>query len=166
MTRKIVCFAFAWLAASAAFADAFTAAHLVRIDRVGAPAVSPSGDRIVYAVRHTDMEEDTGRYDLWLSTIDGNAPRQLTTHDANDSSPAWSPDGRHILFLSSRGGSTQVWRLPVAGGEAQPVTDLPVDVSVDSEPVITWGAACASRAGRRPGVGLSRARRVPGLRWI
>lgn len=128
MTRQIVCFAFGCLAASAAPAEPFTAEHLVRIDRVGAPAVSPAGDLVVYAVRHTDMEADTGRYDLWLSTIDGNAPRQLTTHDANDTSPAWSPDGRYILFLSSRGDSTQVWRLPVSGGEAQPVTDLPLDV--------------------------------------
>jgi dipeptidyl aminopeptidase/acylaminoacyl peptidase len=128
MTRQIVCFAFGCLAASAALAEPFTAEHLVRIDRVGAPAVSPAGDLIVYAVRGTDMEADKGRYDLWLSTIDGDAPRQLTTHDANDTSPAWSPDGRHILFLSSRGDSTQVWRLPVSGGEAQAVTDLPLDV--------------------------------------
>ncbi len=129
MTRQIVCFALSWLAASAVLADAFTAEHLVRIDRVGAPAVSPGGNLVVYAVRHTDIEADKGRYDLWLSSVEGDAPRRLTTHEANDTSPAWSPDGRYILFLSSRGGSSQVWRLPVDGGEAQPVTDLPLDVS-------------------------------------
>jgi dipeptidyl aminopeptidase/acylaminoacyl peptidase len=128
MTRQIVCFALACLAASPALTDPFTADHLVRIDRVGAPAVSPAGDLVVYAVRHTDMEADKGRYDLWLSTIDGDEPRRLTTHEANDTGPAWSPDGQHILFLSSRGETTQVWRLPVNGGEAQPVTDLPLDV--------------------------------------
>ena len=106
MTRRIVCLVLPWLAASAALAEPFTAEHLVRIDRVGAPAVSPDGDLVVYAVRHTDMEADKGRYDLWLSTIDGAAPRRLTTHEANDTSPAWSPDGRYILFLSSRGDST------------------------------------------------------------
>jgi len=116
------------LVTSAALADPFTAEHLVRIDRVGAPAVSPAGDQVVYAVRRTDMEADKGRYDLWLSAVDGDAPRRLTTHEANDTSPAWSPDGRFILFLSSRGDSMQVWRLPVNGGEAQPVTDLPLDV--------------------------------------
>jgi dipeptidyl aminopeptidase/acylaminoacyl peptidase len=128
MTRRIVCLVLPWLVVSAAFAEPFTADHLVRIDRVGAPAVSPSGDLVVYAVRHTDMEADKGRFDLWLSAIDGAAPRRLTTHEANDTSPAWSPDGRYILFLSSRGNSSQVWRLPVGGGEAQPVTSLPLDV--------------------------------------
>ncbi len=128
MTRQIVCFAFACLAASGTLAEPFTAEHLVRIDRVGSPAVSPAGDAVVYAVRHTDMEADKGSYDLWLSPIDGGKPRRLTTHEANDTSPAWSPDGRYILFLSSRGETTQVWRLPVNGGEAQPVTDLPLDV--------------------------------------
>jgi dipeptidyl aminopeptidase/acylaminoacyl peptidase len=90
MTRQIVCFAFTCLAATAALADPFTAEHLVRIDRVGAPVVSPSGEQVVYAVRHTDMEADRGRYDLWLSDIGGGEPRQLTTHEANDTSPAWS----------------------------------------------------------------------------
>jgi len=124
--RQLVCCAL--LAAAATNAEPFTADHLVRIDRVGAPAVAPDGDRIVYTVRHIDMDADKGRNDLWLSSAAGGEPRRLTTHEANDTSPAWSPDGRYILFLSSRGESTQVWRLPISGGEAQPVTDLPVDV--------------------------------------
>jgi len=128
MTRRIVCTVVGLLAASASLADVFTADHLVRIDRVGAPLVAPAGDRIVYAVRHTDMEADKGRYDLWLSSAAGGEPRQLTTHEANDTSPAWSPDGRYVLFLSARGATKQVWRLPVDGGEAQRVTDLPLDV--------------------------------------
>ena len=128
MTPRFVCFALLGLSASAASAEPFTAEHLVRIDRVGAPAVSPAGDQIVYAVRHADIEADKGRYDLWLSDLDGGEPVRLTTHEANDTSPAWSPNGRYVLFLSSRDETTQVWRVPMTGGEAQPVTDLPLDV--------------------------------------
>ena len=128
MKIQIALLAMCFVAPSAGLAEPFSAEHLVRIDRVGAPVMSPAGDAAVYAVRHTDLEADTGRYDLWLSAIDSDKPRQLTTHEANDTSPAWSPDGRYILFLSSRGETTQVWRIRPNGGEAQPVTDLPLDV--------------------------------------
>ena len=128
MSRSSLFIATLCLVASVALAEPFTAEHLVRIDRVGAPAVSPDGNSIVYAVRHADIEEDKGRYDLWLSSLDGGEPVRLTTHEANDTSPAWSPNGRYIMFLSSRGESTQVWRIPMTGGDAQPVTDLPLDI--------------------------------------
>jgi dipeptidyl aminopeptidase/acylaminoacyl peptidase len=128
MKSQIACLAVFVAASSAALAEPFSAEHLVRIDRVGAPVVSPTGDAVVFAVRHSDLEADTGRYDLWLSAVDGGEPRRLTTHEANDTSPAWSPDGRYVLFLSSRDETTQVWRLPTDGGEAQPVTELPLDV--------------------------------------
>ena len=110
-------------------AEPFTAEHLVTLDRVGAPVVSPDGESVVYTVRETDLEADTGRYDLWMSPSAGGDARRLTTHVANDTSPAWSADGDSILFLSRRGDTTQVWRLPVNGGEARPVTDLPLDIS-------------------------------------
>jgi dipeptidyl aminopeptidase/acylaminoacyl peptidase len=116
------------LLAVAAHAEPFSADHLVRLDRVGAPLVSPDGTQVVYAVRHTDIAADRGRFDLWLTTVDGATTQRLTTHEANDSDPAWSPDGQSLYFLSARSGSSQVWRLPLAGGEPTQVTDLPLDV--------------------------------------
>ena len=47
---------------------------------------------------------------------------------ANDASPRWSPDGQALYFLSTRSGSSQVWRLALAGGEPTQVTDYPLDV--------------------------------------
>ena len=111
-----------------ALAEPFSAEHLVRLDRVGAPSISPDGSQVVYTLRTTDMEAGKGRFDLWLSKTDGATTRQLTTHKSNDTEPAWSPDGRHIYFLSSRNDSSQVWRIAVDGGEAIQVTNLPVDI--------------------------------------
>lgn len=109
-------------------AEPFSAEQLVRLDRVGAPVVSPDGKQTVFTLRKTDMEAGKGRYDLWLSPLAGGESRQLTTHEANDTEPAWSSDGRFVYFLSSRSGSSQVWRLAPGGGEAQAVTSLPLDV--------------------------------------
>ena len=121
-----------------AIAEPFTADHMVRLDRVGAPVLSPDGSMLVYSLRKTDMDANKGRYDLWLTAVgDGQTPQlttQLTTHEANDTSPAWSRDGKQVYFLSSRNGSSQVWRIALHGGEATQVTDLPLDVGTFKVP--------------------------------
>lgn len=119
---------FAFLAALAA--APFTATDLVSLARVSDPQVSPDGRFVAYVLRETDLEANRGRSDLWLADLDapGAAPRRLTRDPANDTSPRWAPDGRAIFFLSARSGSSQVWRLPLAGGDAAAVTSLPQDV--------------------------------------
>ena len=69
----------------------------------------------------------------------------MTRHEANDTAPAWSADGRFVYFLSKPGDANQVWRIPMAGGEASPVTELPLDV----------GTFRLSADGRRMVVSLS-----------
>ncbi len=109
-------------------AESFSAEHLVRLDRVAAASVSPDGRQVVYTLRKTDMDADKGRFDLWLSTIDGEVTRQLTSHEANETDPAWSPDGRHVYFLSSRDETTQIWRIAPDSSDITQVTDLPIGV--------------------------------------
>jgi dipeptidyl aminopeptidase/acylaminoacyl peptidase len=106
----------------------FGVRDLVAFDRLAEPRVSPDGTRIVFAVSSVDLDANKRRSHLWLVATDGTGSRPLTRGDASDSSATWSPDGRTIYFLSTRSGSSQVWRLPLDGGEAQPVTSLPLDV--------------------------------------
>ncbi|RKH47307.1 S9 family peptidase [Corallococcus llansteffanensis] len=106
----------------------FNQQDLVTMRRVSAPRVSPDGRQVAFVLRSTDLEANRGRTDLWLVNLDGTNLRQLTAHADNDAEPVWAPDGKSLFFLSSRGGSSQVWRLPVDGGEPQPVTQLPLDV--------------------------------------
>jgi dipeptidyl aminopeptidase/acylaminoacyl peptidase len=116
------------LAAAATFAATpFSADIMVRLDRVGAPVLSPDHSRVVYTLRKTDMEEDKGRYDLWWTSLDDGVTRQLTSHESNDTDPAWSGNDR-VYFLSGRGGSSQLWVISTSGGEATRVTDLPLDI--------------------------------------
>ena len=121
------------LAAAASLAAeqrAFTVDDLVALGRVTEPALSTDGRFVVYTISEVDLDANRRRSDLWLLGLDSDQalPRRITSHPENDSHPRWAPDGRAIYFLSSRGGSSQVWRLSLAGGEAQQVTDYPIDI--------------------------------------
>jgi dipeptidyl aminopeptidase/acylaminoacyl peptidase len=115
--------------AVAAAPHPFTVHDMLAMQRISEPRVSPDGKRVVFVVRTTDMAENKGRTSLWLVQADGGGLRRLTAAQASDSDPQWSPDGMTILFLSTRSGNSQVWRIPVDGGEAEQVTNLPLDAS-------------------------------------
>lgn len=93
--------------------------------RVSAVIPSPDGTKVVFAVAEAIME---GEKSEWLSQIhlanaDGSDSRQLTRSEKSATSPRWSPDGKWIGFLSSRSGSSNVWRISLAGGEAEQITN-------------------------------------------
>ncbi|MDN4037229.1 S9 family peptidase [Massilia sp. YIM B02443] len=107
-----------------------TVEDLVNMERVGSPAVSPDGTRVVYTVRSTDLDKNRGHTELWMVDLRAAkpAPKRLTSHASSSVDPEWSASGDAVYFLSTRSGSSQVWRLPAAGGEPTRVTDLPLDV--------------------------------------
>ena len=106
----------------------FSVKDLVGFDRVSEPKVSPDGRRVVFTVSVLDWDANKRRTDLWIASTDGTGVRPLTRHEASDTSAVWAPDGKSIFFLSTRSGSSQVWRLPLDAGEPQAVTALPLDV--------------------------------------
>lgn len=122
---------FAWASPLLAQAPThpFSVHDLLAMQRLSDPATSPDGQAVVFVLRTTDLDANRGRNDLWLVNINGSGLRQLTTHSDNDTNPVWSPDGRFIYFVSTRGGSSQIWRIPRDGGEAEAVTRLPLDVA-------------------------------------
>jgi dipeptidyl aminopeptidase/acylaminoacyl peptidase len=110
-------------------AKGLTVDDMLAMQRVGAPVVSPDNKWVAFAVRDTDLEANRGRFDLWMVGIDGTGQRRLTSHPDNDTDPTWSPDGRWVYFMSTRSGSSQVWRIAVAGGEAEQVTKVDADLN-------------------------------------
>lgn len=116
-------------AAVAAEPHPFTVHDLLAMQRISDPQVSPDGTQILFTLRTTDLEGNAGRNDLWLVGVDGGGLRQLTTHKSGDFNGRWAVDGRSVYFLSTRSGSSQIFRLALDGGEAVQVSDLPLDVA-------------------------------------
>ena len=131
MNRRTLTLVALTLIIAVGFTDAakhpFNVNDMVAMDRLSDPQPSPDGRTVAFTVATMDLVENTSRRDIWLAAVDGSGARRLTTHTANDLSPRWAGNS-DLYFLSSRSGSTQVWKIPVSGGEARQVTDLPLDV--------------------------------------
>jgi dipeptidyl aminopeptidase/acylaminoacyl peptidase len=95
-----------------------------RLGYVGEPRISPDGRWIAYTVETQDLEADESSSRIWMVPAAGGDPIPLSAEGEDSSSPRWSPDGKHLGFLSSRNeGKTQVWTLFREGGEAVQRTD-------------------------------------------
>ncbi|HTE16299.1 MAG TPA: Tol-Pal system beta propeller repeat protein TolB [Burkholderiales bacterium] len=82
-----------------------------------APAWSPDGRRLAVV-----LSKDGGSQ-MFLIDADGNGQAQrLASSNAIDTEPNFSPDGSSILFTSDRGGTPQIYRISVSGGQVQRVT--------------------------------------------
>jgi TolB protein len=91
----------------------------------GGPLWSPDGRRILF---WRSSQGYGFRGDVWVMNADGSAQRNLTrsaTHPfATDSWPAWSPDGRKILFVSDRDRNGEIYVMNADGSEERKLTEL------------------------------------------
>jgi serine/threonine protein kinase/Tol biopolymer transport system component len=115
------------------------AATLLKTGDAVQPSWSPGGQRIAY----WGISVETGRRSIWTTRKDsrGDPVEVIGDERINYWRPIWSPDGRHLYFLSDRGGSMNVWRVRIEEGSGR----------VLGEP-----AAVAARAKSVSGLSLSR----------
>ncbi|HSG07839.1 MAG TPA: S9 family peptidase [Longimicrobiales bacterium] len=126
---SLPCLALLVLLSMPAFLSAqspITARDLWSMARVGSPVLSPDGSTVLYTVTTYDLAAFRSRTEIWTVPVAGGEPRPfITSESGSNSSPAWSPDGRQIAFVSSRGGNgSQIYLIPVDGGEARALTDV------------------------------------------
>jgi dipeptidyl aminopeptidase/acylaminoacyl peptidase len=113
---------------------AMTIDDLIDLVQVSAPRISPDGRRVIYTLSELGKWKDNKRVtSIWIAETDGSNARRFLANE-KDRSPAFSPDGRFVAFLSTRDAAAakdadatdsvaQVWVIPVDGGEASKLTD-------------------------------------------
>jgi dipeptidyl aminopeptidase/acylaminoacyl peptidase len=116
-----------------------TAEDLLRMRFPSEPRVAPDGSAVAFVLTEIDRAQNRYVSHLWLVPItpagEAGPPRQLTFAPARDRSPRWSPDSRHLFFVSNRGvgepqrgpesaTGRQLWMLPLHGGEPRVLTRL------------------------------------------
>src|SRR5438132_3408524 len=72
------------------------------------PNWSPHGTRIAYWGRPNGAQRD-----IFTIPAGGGEPLLVTNDAATDWNPVWSPDGKYLYFASDRGGSMNLWRVPI-----------------------------------------------------
>jgi dipeptidyl aminopeptidase/acylaminoacyl peptidase len=107
----------------AAARRAITFKDLISMHRVSDPQLSPDGKWITYTVATPDLDANRTMRNIWLVPAEGGEGRQLT-RGSSDERARWSPDGKKIVFLSSRDGATEIYSLILDGGEAGRITWL------------------------------------------
>jgi len=93
--------------------------------RVSDPQLSPDGKLVAYVRTTTDPATLKRNADIWVVPADGSgAPKQLVGGDKTENTPRWAPDGKHLAFISTRDGASQVYVADADGGHVRQVTKV------------------------------------------
>jgi dipeptidyl aminopeptidase/acylaminoacyl peptidase len=126
-TKNRVLIAMAFLGTAwAQLPTAWTPEFSMQFKTVGAVVPSPDGTMVVWTQTQPVMDPEHSEMltHIFIAQAGGSHRIQLTRGDKSASNPSFSPDGRMVYFLSSRSGKNNVYRIPIAGGEAEMLTDF------------------------------------------
>lgn len=124
-------------------ARSITIEDLYQFKFLSRPRLSADGRQVAFVVTGIDARKHTYRPSIWVAPVDGGPAKQFIAGRDNSRSPAWSPDGRWLAFITDREGEgqgrqsggkeakergmgkMQVWLIPADGGEARQLTFMP-----------------------------------------
>jgi dipeptidyl aminopeptidase/acylaminoacyl peptidase len=144
-------------------------------------AFSPDGNAVAFSTirsRGTEpsnwqvQERDVAHSDIWIQSSDLHQPKNIT-HGESDASgwfdPQWSPDGKHLLMKSTRGGSLRLWVWDSAGGGLRLAGPQVVDATKPLDTTIWVDNSrllfCALSPGRQPSAFFPRMEREATEAW-
>ncbi len=86
---------------------------------------SPDGTQIAFTT--WDPNLDAASAEVVVEKADGTGRHQVTSNAFEDGYPAWSPDGKHLVFMSRRDGSWEVYTADPDGSNQVRLTTSPAD---------------------------------------
>ena len=103
-------------------------AKLVQLRDLSALEYSSERKAVLFVVSET-TEVSGGTQSIWHYDHQTSDARQLSAKGKINTQPRWCPISNCLTFISDRGGKKQVYRLSMAGGEAEKVSDSKTDIS-------------------------------------
>src|SRR5437660_9581627 len=144
--RKTLPLAITIVSALSSFAQTnrpMTIDDLITAIRVSEPRVSPDGKQVVFTRTTTALDSGRRNADIWTVPADGSAPpKELIAGEKAENSPRFTPDGKHIAFISNRDGASQVYLAGADGRGGKQITKISGGVKAPT---------AASPAGKRLG---------------
>jgi dipeptidyl aminopeptidase/acylaminoacyl peptidase len=106
-------------------------AELLQTVRIGGATWSPDGKQIGY------ISNSSGRLNLWVMQADGTGARQLLKSNDRQASPAFTRDGKEIVYEQDKGGDElyDLYAVSVEGGEPKNLTNT--DKTSESGPLFS-----------------------------
>ena len=103
-----------WVASASNFSQT-RQVTFTNYDALDGLAWAPDG-KLVYT------QQSAGEENLWVADPGGQSPHQLTSHAGLNLQPKVSPDGRYVVFVSTRSGQLHLWRIDADGQHALELT--------------------------------------------
>jgi dipeptidyl aminopeptidase/acylaminoacyl peptidase len=115
----------------------FTVEDLLKLERVSDPQLSPDGTRVAFVVTEANLAANSRASHIWMVKTEGGTPVQVFASAKSDDTPRWSPDGKHLAFISTRDGESQIW-IGDVGGEGTPATPRKVTSIATEAAGVKW----------------------------
>jgi Tol biopolymer transport system component len=123
----------------------------------GAPDISPDGRYIAYAAlavnpsKRRPAPTDSQDQHIYVIAADGSSETEIVKTAGMNRRPMWTPDGKHLLFLSDRMGSIDLWSIAIENGKPAGAPSL-VSPRPDAWPIGITRAGTVYYADWHPGL--------------